>query len=111
MERLTSALKSALEQKQDLQAVVSALENIAPTSEERQGSKQQSLVTVCYLVAHPTVFHIIVYVTNHYLGSIKSYEDLVKKYRDSQVQLKNDSRPKVLSKTKSASQFFSVSSQ
>ena len=44
------------------------------------------------------------------LGSIKSYEDLVKKYRDSQVQLKSDSR-KVLKTNKSASQFFSVSLQ
>ena len=44
MERLTSALKSALEQKHDLQAVVSALENIAPTSEERQTAESKHQV-------------------------------------------------------------------
>ena len=36
MEQLTSALKSALQQKQDLQAVVTALESIAPTTQDRQ---------------------------------------------------------------------------
>ena len=36
MERLISALKSVLDEKHDLQTVVSALENLAPTSQERK---------------------------------------------------------------------------
>ena len=36
MERLTSALKSVLDKKHDLQTVVSALENLTPTSQERK---------------------------------------------------------------------------
>ena len=35
VERLACALKEALQQKTDMQAVVSAIENIAPTSRER----------------------------------------------------------------------------
>ena len=41
------------------------------------------------------------------LGSLNSYDDLVKKYRESQARLKSDSQ-KVL-RTKPSSQFFSVS--
>ena len=36
VERLACALKSAWYEKNDLQAVVSAIENMAPTSRERQ---------------------------------------------------------------------------
>ena len=42
-----------------------------------------------------------------YLGSINSYDVLVKKYRESQAQLKKDSR-RALTTTKSTTQFFSV---
>ena len=46
-------------------------------------------------------------ITLCYYYSLNSYDDLVKKYRESQAQLKSDSR-KVL-RTKPTSQFFSVS--
>ena len=38
VERLVSALKKMLEKKDDLNAVVSALESVAPTSHERKDS-------------------------------------------------------------------------
>ncbi len=43
---------------------------------------------------------------HQYLGSLNSYDDLVKKYRESQAQLKSDSQ-KVL-RTMPSSQIFSV---
>ena len=41
MERLISALKSVLDKKHDLQTVVSALENLAPTSQERKTAESK----------------------------------------------------------------------
>ena len=41
MERLISALKSVLDKKHDLQTVVSALENLAPTSQGRKTAESK----------------------------------------------------------------------
>ena len=41
MKHLTSALKSVLDKKHDLQTVVSALENLAPTSQERKTAESK----------------------------------------------------------------------
>ena len=56
-------------------------------------NQSYSVITLCYC------YH-------QYLGSLNSYDDLVKKYRESQAQLKSDSQ-KVL-RTMPSSQFFSV---
>ena len=51
MERLISALKSVLDKKHDLQTVVSTLENLVPTPQERKKLQKVSTDMGCMLAS------------------------------------------------------------
>ena len=58
VERLASALKSVLDKKSDIDAVVSALERAAPTRSERQESSKSVRICCVDIIVNASSVHL-----------------------------------------------------